>query len=171
MTVNRKKKAGIIKQIRSLARILKEEKFTIAVCESCTGGMLGSLITSLPGSSGYFYGGIIAYSNMAKKKFGVRRATLLRYGAVSEQTAREMAKAAKNQLNTDIGIGITGIAGPGGGVKGKPVGLVYIAFAFEKIEHVVRCVLKGSRDQIRFQACTRALDVTLEQLCRYYRKA
>jgi nicotinamide-nucleotide amidase len=158
------KKAIIMTRLRSLASLLKFGNLTVSVCESCTGGMFGSILTSLPGSSGYFYGGIIAYSNASKEKFGVRPAILLRHGAVSKKTAREMANSARELLMTDIGVGITGIAGPGGGSKNKPVGLVYIAISFHDSGQVKRHILKGSRGQIRQKACVKAMDMLIERL-------
>ncbi|OGC43142.1 hypothetical protein A2Y85_01260 [candidate division WOR-3 bacterium RBG_13_43_14] len=153
-------------KLKTLANILKSRNLTMSVCESCTGGMLGSMITSLPGSSFYFAGGIIAYSNAVKEKFGIQHRILLRYGAVSKQTAGEMAKIARQQLMTDIGIGITGIAGPDGGSKGKPLGLVYIAISSHDTVRIERYLLKGRRNEIRHKACDKALDMIIDQLPR-----
>ncbi len=156
----------IDKKIKQAAARLKKLRFKIAVSESCTGGMLGSMLTSLPGSSTYFTGGVIVYSNMLKEKFGISRRTLVRFGAVSAHTAREMAIAVKNNTGADIGIGITGIAGPGGGTLKKPVGLVYIALAAKNVERVKRLLLKGQRNMIRRQACERSLDMIIDHLTR-----
>lgn len=109
---------------------LKQEQQTLAVAESCTGGWLGELITAVPGSSTYFLGGIISYSNAAKVSLlNVSPDDLERFGAVSEQVAIQMAIGVKLQLKSDWGISITGIAGPDGGSEAKPVGLVYIGIA------------------------------------------
>ncbi len=113
-----------------LGRLLRERGLTLATAESCTGGLVGSLVTDVPGSSHYYCGGVVAYSNEVKVRLlGVRRATLKRYGAVSAQTATEMAEGVRNRTGADIGVAVTGIAGPGGGTRKKPVGLVYIAIA------------------------------------------
>lgn len=128
------------------------------MCESCTGGMLSSMITDRPGSSKYFVGGIIAYSNDTKEKIaGVRRSTLKKHGAVSAAVATEMAAGVCRKLKTDIGIGITGIAGPSGGSRMKPVGLVYIAVAYGRQCHVKQFCFRGNRGLVRRRACEQAL--------------
>jgi nicotinamide-nucleotide amidase len=112
--------------------LIKDEK-TIATAESCTGGTVASTITSVPGSSGYFIGSVVAYSNDVKiNELGVKSETIETYGAVSEQTAKEMAEGIRKKLNTSIGISTTGIAGPDGGTEEKPVGTVWIAYSDEK---------------------------------------
>jgi len=112
-----------------LGDLLVKKNCTIATAESCTGGLLSSMLTDIPGSSRYMKGGIIAYSNEVKiNQLGVKSQTLERFGAVSKETALEMAKQAAKNLKADIGISATGIAGPGGGSKEKPVGLVWIGF-------------------------------------------
>ncbi len=109
---------------------LKARGETVSVAESCTGGGLGAMFTAEPGSSAYFYGGIIAYSNQVKiRQLGVLESDIEQFGAVSETVAKQMAEGVKKRLETDWGIGITGIAGPDGGTETKPVGLVYIAIA------------------------------------------
>ncbi len=111
-------------------KLLREQGLTLAVAESCTGGLLGHCITEVAGSSNYFLGGIISYSNEAKEKLlGVRHETLLAQGAVSEETAREMAQGARRVLGSDLALAITGVAGPGGGTAEKPVGFTYVALA------------------------------------------
>ena len=101
---------------------------TVSVAESITGGLIGSRLTDVAGSSLYFLGGVVAYSNDAKVKLlGVRQETLARHGAVSEQTAREMAEGVRQCFGTDIGLAVSGIAGPGGATKDKPVGLMWLA--------------------------------------------
>jgi nicotinamide-nucleotide amidase len=116
-----------------IGRLLKTSKKTISTAESCTGGKIAQLITSVPGSSEYFKGSIIAYSNTVKTQLlGVQDYILTRYGAVSENTAREMAVGARSLLKTDFVVATTGIAGPDGGTETKPVGTIWIAVASEK---------------------------------------
>ena len=111
-----------------IAGLLTQKQLTLAVAESCTGGLLSHLLTNIPGISANFVGGIVAYDNRLKTELlGVDPDTLRKYGAVSRETAREMAWGVRSKLKADIGIGITGIAGPGGGSREKPVGLVYIS--------------------------------------------
>ncbi len=144
--------------LASLAKQLTRKKLTLSVCESCTGGMLSSMLTDIPGSSKYYVGGIVAYSNRIKEKIvGVKRSTLKKHGAVSAEVAREMASGVCRIFKSNIGIGITGIAGPSGGSKKKPVGLVYLGFASKKKTSVKKLLLKGSRDTIRKKACKEAL--------------
>ncbi len=143
---------------KKIGKILASKKLKLSVCESCTGGMLGSILTRIPGSSRYFQGGIIAYSDKIKKEIvGVKAATLKNYGAVSVEVAKEMARGVRKRLRSDIGIGITGIAGPSGGTKRRPVGLVYISVSNRKHVFVKRFLFKGNREQIRKKTCREAL--------------
>ena len=108
-----------------LGKRLREREWTLATAESCSGGLIAHRITNVPGSSGYFLGGVVSYSNGAKvRMLDVRPESLDSYGAVSEEVAREMAEGAKNYFGSDVAIAVTGIAGPGGGTAEKPVGLV-----------------------------------------------
>jgi PncC family amidohydrolase len=124
-----------------VGHMLAERKLKLATAESCTGGLVGHRLTNVPGSSGYLEGGVIAYSYEAKERLlGVHHDTLYEHGAVSAETALEMARGARKALGADIGLAVTGIAGPGGGLPGKPVGLVYIALSartYERVEHYV----------------------------------
>lgn len=143
-----------------IGSLLKKAGMTLSVCESCTGGMLGSVITSVPGSSGYFKGGVIAYANDAKVRVvGIRAATLQFYGAVSKQTACEMAQRVRGRLQTDIGLGLTGVAGPTGGSRTKPVGRVYISVAINRKTVAKEYTFQGTRKDIRTQACVCALQL------------
>src|SRR3989304_5781049 len=113
-----------------VGKLLTERKMTLALGESCPGGLVGHRLTNVPGSSSYVLGGIVAYSNEAKERLlGVRHETLEEQGAVSPETAIEMARGARAALGADVGLSVTGIAGPGGGTPDKPVGLVYVALA------------------------------------------
>jgi nicotinamide-nucleotide amidase len=113
-----------------VGQLLKQRGLTLAVAESCTGGLVSHRITNVPGSSAYYQGSITSYSNEVKERtLHVKHDTLERHGAVSEQAAREMARGVRDALHADIGLAVTGIAGPDGGTPEKPVGLVYIALA------------------------------------------
>jgi nicotinamide-nucleotide amidase len=115
-----------------VVRLLTERKKTLAMAESCTGGCIAHRVTNVPGASAVFLGGFVTYSNESKRKFlGVRAEMLAAHGAVSEAVAREMAEGARSQLGADFAIAVTGIAGPGGGTKGKPAGTVFIGLAGE----------------------------------------
>lgn len=121
---------------------------TLSVAKSCTGGLVGSRLTDVAGSSLYFLGGIIAYSNDAKVKLlNVQRETLAEHGAVSEPTAREMAEGVRKCFGADIGLAITGIAGPGGATKDKPVGLMWLALAAKGTTQARSIRLTGDRLQ------------------------
>jgi len=121
---------GEVEMEQLLCELLRAEGKTVAVGESCTGGLVSELITSIPGSSEVFLGGVVAYSNRAKVEFlGVSEALLNTHGAVSEQVARVMAEGVRERFMADFGLASTGVAGPGGGTTEKPVGLVYLAWA------------------------------------------
>ena len=139
--------------------------YTLAVAESCTGGLLAQRLTDVPGSSKYFIEGVIAYANEAKiKTLGVEPILLLEHGAVSAPVAEAMAEGIKKRAQTDFGLAVTGIAGPGGGTEEKPVGLVYIALASEgKTEHR-KLNLPGDRHLIRWRASQAALDLLRRRL-------
>lgn len=152
---------------QKLLKVAVNSKITVSVAESCTGGLLGAKITSISGSSEYFLGGVITYSNEAKMKLlGVKRQTLKKFGAVSEECAKEMAWGVKKLLRSDCAIAITGIAGPLGGTAEKPVGTVFIAVALGKKVAVRRFNFSGTREAIRAQSVESAIDMALEMLKR-----
>lgn len=137
---------------------------TIAVAESCTGGNVAHEITLNPGSSTYFLGGAVVYSNALKERLlGVRKETLTQHGAVSEETAQEMAEGLQKQTGADIALAITGIAGPDGGTEGKPVGTVYIGKVANGICTVKHVKLRGNRKSIIDRATAHALHMLLEE--------
>ncbi len=149
----------------STAKMLKENKKTVSVAESCTGGLLGGAFTDIAGSSEYFEGGIITYSNEAKIEIlGVDRETIVDHGAVSEQTAKEMAKCVREKFGTDYGISITGIAGPEGGTKDKPVGTVWLGLADGNGSISKRYVFGEDRDMNRQRSVGTALNMLLKKL-------
>ncbi len=131
---------------------------TLATAESCTGGLIGHRITNIGGCSAYYLGGLVTYSNEAKQALlGVPERMLMEHGAVSEAVARVMAEGVRAVFGTDYGIGVTGIAGPGGGTAEKPVGLVYIGVSKHGQTSVSREVFSGDRLSVKDQTATRAL--------------
>ncbi len=156
-------------RLYSLSEAIGEELIArgwkLSCAESCTGGLVGHLLTEIPGSSRYFVGGLISYSNEAKENIlGVRRETLLAFGAVSPQTAEEMARGARRIFNTDAAISVTGIAGPGGGMPGKPVGLVYLHLSADGVEMGERYVWSGDRSQNKWHSAEAVLQLLLRFL-------
>jgi PncC family amidohydrolase len=138
---------------------------TVAVAESVTGGLIGSRLTDVAGSSLYFLGGVVAYSNDAKVKLlGVKQETLARHGAVSEQTAREMAEGVRKCFGTDVGLAISGIAGPGGATKEKPVGLMWLALCAKEGTRSRSIRLSGDRLQNKAGAAEEVLKLLEEYL-------
>lgn len=147
----------------AIALLLKEHHLTITTAESCTGGLLAGRLVNVPGISEQFKEGYITYSNEAKEKLlGVSHETLSTYGAVSEETAKEMAQGCKEAAGADIGIGITGIAGPDGGTPGKPVGLVYIGCCCKDKVYVRKFGFTGNRSKIRESSVANALTLLRE---------
>lgn len=138
---------------------------SIAVAESCTGGLLGARLTSVPGASRHVLGGVIAYDNRIKTELlGVPATLIAQFGAVSEPVARAMASGVRQRFGADVGIGVTGIAGPDGGTPEKPVGTVWIAVDIAGVVHAVKPVLPGDRNEIRH----RATQIALERVRRVY---
>ena len=143
---------------KQVGELLRARGETLAVAESCTGGKVGDMITNVPGSSDYFLGGVISYSNDAKVRvLGVKESTIKAKGAVSEEVALQMAAGARKKLRSTYGIGITGIAGPNSGTSAKPVGLVYIAVSSAEDSLVERVVFKGTRTEVKLQAANFSL--------------
>ena len=144
----------------TIGNLLRSRGLKLATAESCTGGLLGKMFTDLPGSSDYYWGGVITYSDQAKELLlGVKAQTLQQYGAVSPETAREMASGMCRRAGTEYALSITGVAGPEGGSPEKPVGLVYIALAHASGCEVRELRLGPSRDYIRILSAKSALDL------------
>ena len=138
---------------------------TISTAESCSGGLIAHRITNVPGSSAYFIGGVVSYSNASKEAhLGVPHNILVEQGSVSSPVAQAMAEGAKRAFQTHWAIGVTGIAGPTGGTPQKPVGLVFIAVAGPNRTEVQQFLFNGSRESIKSQTAKSALSMVLEQL-------
>ena len=143
-----------------VCKLLINQKLTISTAESCTGGMIASTLINYPGISEVLLEGAVTYSNEAKhNRLGVRNETLDKYGAVSEETAREMAIGIAKTAGTDVSIVTTGIAGPGGGTEEKPVGLVYVGVYVQGEVTVQKCIFNGNRSRVRLQATMTGLDM------------
>lgn len=148
-----------------LVKDLLKERRTITFAESCTGGMISKMLTDVAGASGCFECGFVTYSNEKKTQLlGVEKATLEKYGAVSQRTAYEMCVGARKAAGADIAVSVTGIAGPGGGSPEKPVGLVYVGVASENICAVCRLNLNGDRETVREKTALCALDLAYKAL-------
>jgi len=142
----------------AVAQLLLQQKLTISTAESCTGGMLAQYLTTVPGSSEYFLGSIVSYDNMIKEEvLGVPQHLLNQYGAVSREVGMSMAEQIRKLTGTNLGIGITGIAGPGGGTEEKPVGLVYVALATPEKTFCTEFKFNGDREMIRTRTVHQAL--------------
>ncbi|MGB9779358.1 competence/damage-inducible protein A [Caldanaerobacter sp.] len=148
-----------------VVKLLQMKGLSLATAESCTGGLLAKKITDVPGASKVFGFGVVTYSNVAKEKIlGVDKKTLESYGAVSPETAKEMAEKVRSLANADLGLSTTGIAGPSGGTPEKPVGLVYVGFATPQKTYIKKLMLSGDRDRIRTRAMLHALDMVRRYL-------
>ena len=150
---------------------LKSRGLTISTAESCTGGLIAKTITDISGASSVFWGGVVSYDNSVKERaLSVKHETLEAYGAVSYQTACEMAKGVRALCNTDIGISTTGIAGPSGGTPTKPVGTVYIGFAFKDTVDAILLNICPSytREEIRNEAVRSILKLTIDKIFQNY---
>lgn len=156
---------GLVDLAQQAGAALQTHTWTLATAESCTGGLLGHLLTEIPGSSAYYQGGIIAYSNTIKRDLlGVPEAILLSDGAVNEATARTMAENVRERLHCDVGVATTGIAGPGGGSDTKPVGLVYIAVATPTTTQCQRYMFSGDRSTNKKESAVAAFNLLLHML-------
>jgi len=151
--------------LNKVSALLKKQNLTVATAESCTGGLIANTLTNISGSSDYFDRGIVSYSNESKTELlGVSEDILKEYGAVSEQVAKTMAEGIRTRSNVDIGLATTGIAGPTGGTKDKPVGLVYIALSASKGTIVKRFQFSGDRLQNKEITCNAALQMLFDYL-------
>jgi PncC family amidohydrolase len=148
-----------------VGELLRARGLRLAVSESCTGGLIGHRITNVPGASTYYMGSITAYAYEAKVRLlGVRWSTLEKYGAVSKETALEMAIGVRRALAADVGVSVTGIAGPGGGTAEKPVGLTWIGLSAPGIDEAWEYHWKGNRLQVKEQSTGQALQLLVDFL-------
>ncbi|MDO8527977.1 MAG: CinA family protein [Deltaproteobacteria bacterium] len=148
-----------MKTSNMVGELLLERKETLSTAESCTGGALANAITNIPGASGYFEQGVVTYSNRSKVDLlGVKEATLKKFGAVSEQVAKEMAEGMRKKSGTTYALAVTGIAGPSGGTKEKPVGTVYIALATPQKTEVKSFCFSHSRLEFKQLVVEATLD-------------
>ncbi len=152
-----------IASAKRLLSLCREKGVTIATAESCTGGMIGTTLTSIPGSSDVFLGGIISYANSAKEALlGVPHETLAAHGAVSQETAEAMAKGARAALDATLAVSVTGIAGPGGETREKPVGLVHFGVATQNSILSEKRHFSGNREIVRLKTVAVALTLLEE---------
>jgi nicotinamide-nucleotide amidase len=143
-----------------VAGLLREKSLHLALAESCTGGLLAARLTEVQGASAFLDRAFVTYSNRSKiEELGVHEALVERHGAVSEEVAAAMAAGARRVAGTEVGVGVTGIAGPDGGTAEKPVGLVYVALDGAAGTRVRRALFPGNRERIRFQATQSALEM------------
>lgn len=154
-----------------IGKLLKVKGLKLAVAESCTGGLIGHRITNIPGSSDYYLGSITAYAYEVKQRLlGVKQETLTQYGAVSRETVIEMAQGIRSSLKDDfqlddiVGLSVSGIAGPGGGMPGKPVGLVWVGLSAKKGSHAWKFLWQGNRIENKENSAQAALLLLLDYL-------
>ena len=152
---------------KAIGDLLREKGWTLSIAESCTGGLICDRITNVSGSSDYFMGGMITYSNESKAKhLGIPLNYIKKHGAVSPQVAKKMAQGVRKAINTTFGLSTTGVAGPSGGTKRSPVGRVFIGFADGRRTLVRKLDLRGSRIQIKRKATERSLQFFYERFVR-----
>ncbi len=150
---------------KAIVQHLAEQKRTLALAESCTGGFIANQITNVSGASKIFLGGVVAYSNEVKQKFlGVRAATLKKHGAVSKEVAAEMAEGARKKFSADFAIAVTGIAGPTGGTKNKPTGTVYISLAGSFGALVEHKLNRFGREKFKKVTAQQALELLMTKI-------
>lgn len=148
-----------------IGELLRRRGLRLATAESCTGGLISHLVTNVPGSSTYYMGGVVAYAYEAKVRLlGVRWQTLEKYGAVSQETVIEMACGARKGLAADIGLSVSGIAGPGGGTPEKPVGLTWIGLSTEGGDEAYSYIWEGDRLAVKEKSARQALRLLKEYL-------
>ncbi|MGE0493478.1 MAG: CinA family protein [Vulcanimicrobiota bacterium] len=151
--------------VAQLSQRLASHGWRVAVAESCTGGLVSATLTEQPGCSAWFVGGVVAYENEVKcRVLGLDEAHLRKTGAVAPETALAMAQGACERLGAEVGLGLTGIAGPGGATFTKPVGLVYVALVWPGGQKAESHQFGGSRSEVRRQACQAALELALTAL-------
>jgi PncC family amidohydrolase len=149
----------------TLGELLRARGLKLATAESCTGGLIASRITDIPGSSDYFLGGIVAYSYEAKVELlGVSWDTLKQFGAVSRETVLEMARGVRKALGAELAIAVSGIAGPGGGLPNKPVGTTWIGLSASDGDRAELFQFQGDREQNKASAADRALEILIKHL-------
>jgi PncC family amidohydrolase len=149
----------------TVGELLRRRGLRLAVAESCTGGLIGHRITNIPGSSTYYMGSVTAYAYEAKVRLlGVRWGTLEKYGAVSKETVLEMSRGVRKALAADIGIAVSGIAGPGGGTPEKPVGLTWIGLSAADVDEAWRFIWDGDRLQVKEHSAEQALQLLVDYL-------
>ncbi|MBE0517676.1 MAG: CinA family protein [Thermoplasmata archaeon] len=152
-----------------LGQVLRSKGLTLSTAESCTGGKMGDMITAVPGSSDYYLGGVISYSDDAKASIlSVDSELIVSKGAVSDEVAVQMARGCMERFSSNVAISTTGIAGPTGGTPTKPVGLVFICVCSDKASVCTRNLFLGDREDVRVQSTEAALRMTLEFVCAHH---
>ena len=159
--------ARLVELAERMQRTLVDRRLTLSSAESCTGGLLGHVVTEIAGSSDYYLGGIISYSDdLKREQLGVEGKTLESHGAVSAQTCVAMAEGARHRYRSSLAVAVTGIAGPGGGSNSKPVGLTYVALADAEGHDVRRHQWHGDRHSNKVESVGACLELVLERLSR-----
>jgi PncC family amidohydrolase len=154
-----------VKAEERILRLMVSKALKLSLAESCTGGLIASRITDIAGSSEYFETGLVTYSNESKTRFlGVPAGLLMDYGAVSREVADSMAEGVRRATGSDVGLSVTGIAGPGGGTEAKPVGTVFIGLSWDGGSIVEERHFQGNRLAIREQTCRAALQLVIDHL-------